>query len=49
MVGRAKYKKALLNIADGIHSGWTFTDSLGILKPQQFELEHIKETASDIL
>jgi PDDEXK-like domain of unknown function (DUF3799) len=49
MVGRAKYKKALLNIADGIQSGWTFTDSLGILKPQQFELEHIKETASDIL
>lgn len=48
-VGRAKYMKALFNIADGIENNWVFTDSMGILKPQPFELEHIKENAEDAL
>jgi exodeoxyribonuclease VIII len=49
MVGRAKYRKAIMNLADGIESNWTFTDSIGILEPQSYELEHIKENGESDL
>lgn len=47
LVGRAKYKKALLKLADSIKSNWEFPDVLGILEPNTYELEHIKESDTD--
>ena len=49
LIGRAKYKKALLNIAEGVSNDWTFVDSMGILKPNSYELDHIREGAEDAL
>jgi len=43
-VGRAKWKKAVLNLADCIKNDWKFEDSLGVLEPQHYELEILKHT-----
>lgn len=49
-VGRAKWKKAVLNIANGIANNWTFPDTLSILGPQSFEAsEYLKERSEDLL
>lgn len=45
-VGRAKWKKAILNIAKGIKDDWTFEDSLGILEPQSFELDYLRNNST---
>lgn len=43
-VGRAKYKKALLRIAEGIKNNWEFPDTLTIIGPQAFEAaEYLRE------
>jgi len=49
LVGRAKYRKALLKIANGISSNWMFSDELGILEPNHYELEHIASSESDLV
>jgi PDDEXK-like domain of unknown function (DUF3799) len=49
MVGRAKYRKALLNLAEGLESEWQFEDSMGILKPNPYELEWIKPSDAELL
>jgi len=49
MVGRAKYKKALVLLGQCIEKDWKFNDSLGILEPNQFELEWLIEKSEDIL
>lgn len=49
LVGRAKWRKAILALAEGVSCDWQFEDSLGILSPQQFELEYIKTKAEDLL
>ncbi len=49
MVGRAKYKKALLRLADCIHNNWVFEDYLSPLAPQMFELEHLKIKGESLL
>lgn len=49
LVGRAKWKKAVLKLADCIERGWEIEDSLGTLEPQFYELEHIRERAEDLL
>lgn len=41
-VGRAKYRKALLKIAYGLSSNWVFSDVLGIVEPNSYELEHLE-------
>ena len=48
-VGRAKYTKAILNIAEGIQNGWEFPDYIEILEPNLYEYELIKDKAEDIL
>ncbi|RTL05265.1 hypothetical protein EKK58_08380 [Candidatus Dependentiae bacterium] len=48
-VGRAKYSKAILNIAEGIQNDWKFMDYIEILEPNLYEYELIKEKAEDIL
>jgi hypothetical protein len=49
LVGRAKWKKAVLNLAEGIQEDWKFQDTIGILRPQPHELEWIKEQGKDLL
>ena len=49
LVGRAKYMKAMLTLASLQSSDWQIADSLGILEPQSFELEHIRESEADLL
>lgn len=48
-VGRAKWKKAVLNIAKAIKDNWEFEDRLGILEPQTFELEYLKQKGEELL
>lgn len=49
MIGRAKYRKALLVLASCISDKWQFEDAIGILKPNVWELEHIKPKSEDLL
>lgn len=49
LVGRAKWRRAVLKIADGISSKWAFGDILKILDPRYDELEHINEKEIDLL
>jgi hypothetical protein len=49
LVGRAKYRKAILKIAEGLSSNWVFSDVLGILEPNTYELEHIIESDIDLV
>ena len=49
LVGRAKYRKAILKIADGLSSNWVFSDVLGILEPNTYELENIVESELDLV
>lgn len=49
LVGRAKYMKAMLTLATCQANDWQIADSLGILEPQGYELEHIKESEADLL
>lgn len=48
LVGRAKWKKAVLALADGIANDWEMQDYLGTLEPQHFELEYIETNYDDI-
>ena len=48
-VGRAKYRKALLTLADCIASDWAFEDSMGILEPSAWEAEILKPTGEELL
>lgn len=49
LIGRAKWKKAVLNIAEGISSNWQFPEYMGILDPNLYEYEFIKEKVEDLL
>lgn len=49
LIGRAKWKKAVVALAEGIENSWKFEDSMGILNPPPWEYEIIKEQASDLL
>lgn len=42
MVGRAKWKKAVLLIAHYIDKNWVFEDSLGVLEPNYYEREWLQ-------
>lgn len=48
-VGRAKWKKAVLKLADCIQSNWVFDDYMEILEPEFYQHEWIKESAEDLL
>lgn len=39
MVGRAKWKKAVVELAKYVQNGWTFEDSLGELEPPYYSLD----------
>jgi len=43
IIGRAKWKKAVLELAKYINNGWTFCDSLDVLEPSHFQKEWISE------
>lgn len=42
-IGRAKWKKAVIELAYYINNEWKFEDSLGILEPSFFQHEWLKE------
>jgi hypothetical protein len=42
MVGRAKWKKAVVDLAYYINNNWTFTDSLGEIGPSVYALEWLE-------
>ena len=48
-VGRAKWKYAVLKLAECVEKGWDLPESIGMLEPQFFELERIRERTEDIL
>lgn len=48
-IGRAKWKKGILNMVEGIETNWIFEDHMKILEPNGYELEHIKPKAEDLL
>lgn len=48
-VGRAKYMKAMLRMADYAAGGWQSVDYLDQLEPLPYELEHLKERDTDLL
>lgn len=49
LIGRAKWKKAVIQLAEGIESNWKFEDSMGILTPPAWEYDYLREQASDLL
>lgn len=49
LVGRAKWKKAVLNIVEGIECNWQVPDSMAIIEPSHFELDILKETGETLL
>lgn len=48
-VGRAKYKKAIVTLAENIQNNWQFTDSMGFLGPNVWEMAILKDKAEDLL
>lgn len=49
LVGRAKWRKAVLDLADGIRCGWEFQDSMGYLEPNSYELEILKPKNEELI
>lgn len=49
LIGRAKWKKAVLLLAQYISNDWQFKDELGILEPNFYETEWIKTKEEDVL
>jgi hypothetical protein len=49
MIGRAKYTKALIRIAEGIKSNWVFNDYLAVVEPNHYEFEHLSQSETDLL
>jgi hypothetical protein len=50
LIGRHKWRKAVLKLASCIETNWEFEDYLAILEPQAFELADFKQrTAEDLL
>jgi hypothetical protein len=48
-VGRAKWKKAILDLALCIATNWEFRDTLGVIEPSYWEQSWIKETPKNEL
>lgn len=48
-VGRAKWRRAVVNLADAIERDWKFEDSMGLLEPMPWDLEYIKPRGEDLL
>ncbi len=48
-VGRAKYMKAMIRMADCAAVSWQSVDYLDVLEPLQHELEWLKERDTDLL
>lgn len=49
LIGRKKYKKSILKIADALSSDWEFADTLGVLEPHYSELEHLNDDEIDLV
>lgn len=48
-IGRVKWKKAVLLLAEYIECKWQFTDYMATLHPNMWELEHLKIRSEDLL
>ncbi len=48
-VGRAKYMKAMIKMADCASNKWASVDYLDVLEPNQYELEYLIEKDTDLL
>jgi exodeoxyribonuclease VIII len=48
-IGRHKWKTAILRIADGIETDWSFEDYMGMVNPPVWDLELIKEKEENLL
>lgn len=48
-VGRAKYMKAIIRMADCAFNQWQSVDYLDVLEPLQHELEYLREKDTDLL
>lgn len=49
LVGRKKWSKAVLKLAAGIETKWDDIDFLDVLDPEFHELQHLSESAEDLL
>lgn len=49
LVGRQKYIKALLALAEGLKTNWEVEDSMGILDPNSSDLDYITEKDEDLI
>jgi len=49
LIGRAKWTKAIVQLARCMENDWEFEDSLGILEPAYWEREHLEKSYTDIL
>lgn len=49
LIGRAKWRRAALNLAENIEAGWKFEDSMGILEPEHWQKEWLELKAEDLL
>lgn len=48
-IGRRKWRKAVMLLAEYISNNWTFADSLSVIEPAFFEREHLLEESKEIL
>ena len=48
-VGRAKWRKAIIELSHCLRSNWVFEDSMGILEPNLWETEILKPKDEDLL
>lgn len=49
LVGRAKWKKAVLEIAEGMSHDWDLPDVMDIIEPNHYELDILRESSSSAL
>ncbi len=48
-IGRAKWKKAILKLAECLETDWQFEDSMGVLEPSPFEEAILQTNGADLL
>ncbi len=49
LVGRAKWVKGIIKMAEGARNDWQLYDSLGVLEPEHFQLEWIRSKETDLV
>lgn len=49
LVGRVKWRNAILNIAEGMENNWVIPDTLTVIDPSYFEYNLLKESGETLL